>query len=219
MLKGVKITAILPVFNEEKTITQVLIDLSRVEFIDEIIIVDDASTDSSFKLLQSSKDRFVLLHNKINSGKGYSLYKALKRLPADYTGLVIFLDSDILGYSETNISELCSPIINKKYSWTIGTTKYETFRKPGFTSKYIGQRCYKYSDIKNLISRFPNTGKYGLEVLLNHRTSNLSHKLVYLKGTKHMLKAEKRKFPQYMLEYIQEFLSIAKQEIFIRFRW
>lgn len=211
-----KAVAIVPVFNEEKTIKQVLYDLSRIKFLDKIIVVDDASTDNSWKIIKSSKGKVISLRNSKNLGKGYSIYNGLQKLPKNYDGLVLFLDADILGYSEKNLSKLVNPIITNESDWTYGTTQYKTFRNPNFLTRYIGQRCYKYSEIKTLILEFKNTGKYGLEVLLNRKLGHLDSKLIYLKGTKHLLKNKKRNAINAVNEYLIEIMSIICLEIKVR---
>jgi len=65
-----KTTTIVPVFNEEKTIKKVLAVLNRSRLIDEIIVVNDASTDNSLneiKKIKSKKLRLISL--KKNLGK------------------------------------------------------------------------------------------------------------------------------------------------------
>ena len=71
-----KISIIIPCFNEESTIIQILekINLQRKNFDLEIIISDDGSNDKTIKLLEENKKLFdKLILGEKNKGKGAAL--------------------------------------------------------------------------------------------------------------------------------------------------
>ncbi len=89
------IDVIIPVYNEKNTIVELLkkVDENRLNFINEVIVIDDKSTDGTSDIL----DKNNILYNKIikndqNSGKGASVKKGLKVSKAKY---VIFQDADL----------------------------------------------------------------------------------------------------------------------------
>ena len=90
------LSIIIPVYNEEKTIVEVLKKIKNNSsnlFKYEIIVIDDGSTDQSRKLLEENEDLFdKLLVNVTNKGKGFSIKKGL--LSASGTH-VIFQDADL----------------------------------------------------------------------------------------------------------------------------
>src|SRR5256886_2128628 len=73
-----RISVIVPVFNEEETVAQVLESLSKVPLDLEVVVVDDASTDRTWEILQElrQKEPFTtyrfIRHDK-NQGKGAGL--------------------------------------------------------------------------------------------------------------------------------------------------
>ena len=76
-----KISVLIPCFNEEKTIEKIvnkILDLKDLDL--EIIIVDDYSTDSSRNIIQTKlKDKFdKLILNDKNFGKGYSIRQGIE---------------------------------------------------------------------------------------------------------------------------------------------
>ena len=75
------LSIIIPVYNEEKTVIEVLNKIksnSSNLFKYEIIVIDDGSTDQSRKLLEDNKHLYdKLLVNESNKGKGFSVKKGL----------------------------------------------------------------------------------------------------------------------------------------------
>ena len=88
----VKISVILPVFNAEKYIEQAVLSVLNQSFSDfELIILNDGSTDSTKKILDSFDDSRIKIINQSNQGPGSARNKGLKVVNGEY---VMFLDSD-----------------------------------------------------------------------------------------------------------------------------
>ncbi len=205
------INVIVPVYNEEKTIENVILNLGKIKFIDKVLVVNDASTDSTQKIISKYAKKFIILNNKINKGKGYCVAKALSSIN---NGLVVILDSDIIGYKRKHILDLCYPVIKNKVDFTLGTTKFKTYIQPkGNLSSLIGQRCYRLKDLKPLQRKIFKTTRYGFEMFLNKEFELKKHKLIYLKGTKHYTKFEKYTLIKALWSYVKEGVSILGQFI------
>ena len=90
------LSIIVPVYNEEKTILEILknIKLSKIEGINlQIIVVNDGSSDNTLAILERNKILYdVLINIKNNSGKGLAVKKGLEVARGDY---VIFQDADL----------------------------------------------------------------------------------------------------------------------------
>lgn len=82
---------ILPTYNNEQTLLQVIDDI--LEYTDQLIIVNDGSTDSTTELLSSRKDLEVLSYEK-NQGKGYALRQGFIRARKLGFRYAISIDSD-----------------------------------------------------------------------------------------------------------------------------
>ena len=106
-----KISVIIPCYNEEKTIMEVVRSVEK-ELINlkksfEIIVVDDSSTDNSLielKVLEENK-KIILLEHQKNLGKGAALKTGIKKVTGD---IVIIQDVD-LEYSPKDYSKLLLP--------------------------------------------------------------------------------------------------------------
>lgn len=110
MVKTIDI--IVPVYNEEKTLENILSVLEQVDFCSlkkRLILVDDFSTDGSREILLSDrcKNHLVLLHEK-NKGKGAAIATALSKSDAD---IVIIQDAD-LEYNPNDYNKLLPLLIN-----------------------------------------------------------------------------------------------------------
>ena len=90
------LSIIVPVYNEEKTIIDVLNKIksnSSNLFKYEIIVIDDGSTDQSRKLLENNKHLYdKLLVNESNKGKGFSVKRGLLNTSGTH---IIFQDADL----------------------------------------------------------------------------------------------------------------------------
>lgn len=97
-----KISVIVPAFNEEKNIVRVLLLLKTIKGIDEIIVVDDGSVDrtSSFASFISG---VKLIKLKKNQGKTKAVMKGIKESKGE--GILLF-DADLFGVNEDHINEV-----------------------------------------------------------------------------------------------------------------
>ncbi len=70
-----KVSAIICVFNEERTLRNVILSVAQNQYIDEIIVVNDGSTDSSRTIIDSLHDEldFKSIMLVRNMGKGYAM--------------------------------------------------------------------------------------------------------------------------------------------------
>ena len=107
------VSVIIPVFNEENFIKEILKKISEVKNIKkEIIIVNDCSTDNTVKILETNclglYDKII--HNKKNMGKGFSVREGIKSA----TGEIILIQDADLEYNPDNYPRLVDPIIKKE---------------------------------------------------------------------------------------------------------
>ncbi|KUK79139.1 MAG: Glycosyl transferase family 2 [Microgenomates bacterium 39_7] len=97
-----KLSVIVPVYNEEQTVKKLLQKLLKVKQISEIIVVDDGSTDSTKKILQTFKSNKIKVFHQSNQGKGSAVRLGLSKVKGDY---VLIQDAD-LEYDPQDVKQL-----------------------------------------------------------------------------------------------------------------
>ncbi len=119
-----KVSILIPVFNEEKTVAQILEmieELTIPHVVKEIIIINDGSYDGSVKkinqFLKKTKGSFQLFHHKKNLGKGLAIRTGIKHATGEY---IIIQDAD-LEYNPHDIIRLVGAIKDRKRDVIYGT--------------------------------------------------------------------------------------------------
>ena len=106
-----KITILIPVFNEKNYILKVLekVNFQKKKYDLEIIVIDDCSTDGTVELLKNNSLLYdqIFYKNK-NEGKGSAIIKGIEFATGEYT---LVQDAD-LEYSPNDYSQLFKPIDN-----------------------------------------------------------------------------------------------------------
>ena len=112
-----KLSVIVPVFNEEKTVGKMLAKLVRVLEVSEIIVVDDGSTDNSINEIKKNANKKIHVFSKTNGGKGSAIRLGLTKV----TGTHILIQDADLEYDPDDISALTEPIKKGKAEVVYGS--------------------------------------------------------------------------------------------------
>jgi glycosyltransferase involved in cell wall biosynthesis len=136
-----KLSIIIPVFNEQNTILQILEKINMVDFIQkEIIIVDDCSSDKTINLLKNlSKQEYKIFYHNINLGKGAAIQTGKKFVTGD---IVVIQDAD-LEYDPEDYKLLVEPIVNGKAKVVYG-------------SRVLGKKRYSLKNFSSIYRIFFN---------------------------------------------------------------
>ncbi|RLD14403.1 MAG: glycosyltransferase family 2 protein [Caldiserica bacterium] len=184
-----KVSVIIPAFNEEKTIGEVVETARNNPFVDEVIVVNDASTDRT-PIIAKKKGAKVINFNQ-NKGKGWAYYEGVKASEGD---IIIFLDADLIGLEPNHITELIRPIIEGEAVTTCGIFekgRFLTDFSHKITPFLSGQRALTREVWENF-SYDPNV-RYGFEIVLTEYfwSNKIKVRYVILEGVTQLMKEEK----------------------------
>lgn len=139
------LSIIIPVFNEEKTIAEIIKRVAELEIPDvekEIIVVDDGSTDTTASKIQNSNIKIRNFRHDKNMGKGAAVQTGIKNAIGDY---IVIQDAD-LEYDPKYIESLLQPIIEGRVKVVYGTRlkRLPNFARdektPQFLLHYLGNK-------------------------------------------------------------------------------
>lgn len=120
--KKQKVTVIIPVFNEEKTIGNVIKLAQKSKLTDEVIVVDDKSEDHTVE--EAIKNNAKVITSKI-LGKGCSMKEGMDVARNE---VIVYLDGDIDNYEDDIVNYLAYPILNNECDFVKSTFNREAGR-------------------------------------------------------------------------------------------
>jgi len=124
-----KLSLIIPVYNEENTLDDILTKVLDTKFSieTEIIIVDDCSRDGSLekikKFAKKNKNIKFFMHSK-NKGKG----SAVKTGIENSTGTIVGIQDSDLEYNPEDINSLLKPILERKFDVVYGSRFLKNYK-------------------------------------------------------------------------------------------
>lgn len=198
------ISVIVPAYNEEKTVGKVLETLISSNIPNQIICVNDGSTDNTSKILQQYKKDVVIININKNKGKGNALAEGIKKAKGD---ILVFLDADLINLSDKHLTLLLNPILNDKYKAVLGYLVGKT--GVSLATEITGQRAYYKKDLMPHIEKMART-KFGIEIYLNGLFAKDEIKKIALPGLRGLYKYEKQNPQEALNSYIKEGIEIAK---------
>lgn len=134
-----KLSIIVPVYNEEKTIDEVLhriLNEPLAGWQKEIIVINDGSTDKTRKILDKWRKKVTVIEKDKNEGKGSALSIGFRKVTGD---IVLIQDAD-LEYSPSDYPVLLSPFANERVSVVYGSR----FLGPHLSTMFIYAQGNKF---------------------------------------------------------------------------
>ena len=119
-----KLSVVIPVYNEEGTLQALLDKVLKVQIEKEVIIVDDCSSDHSRSIIEeyAKLPNVKAIFHKKNNGKGKAIRSGIKHVTGD---IVIIQDAD-LEYEPEDYTKLIAPIIGGTANVVYGSRELGT---------------------------------------------------------------------------------------------
>ena len=185
-----KISCVIPAYNEELTIKQVIDSVKDSQIFHEVIVINDGSIDKTFEILKKEKD-IIFIDLEHNVGKGGAVWRGLQKATGD---IIVMLDADLIGIEKRHLEKLLEPILNKKYDVCIGIIQHKKRWWMSFIqaagSNLSGQQAFwKYlvddANIKNT--------RFGVEIALKNHFKKKGAKTIkiFLSEVDHLMKEQK----------------------------
>lgn len=203
------ITAIIPAYNEEKTIAEVVKTVKSSKLVNKIVVVSDGSEDQTVNIVNKFKD-IEVVDLVENIGKGGALRMGMKNCSSD---IILLLDADLIGLTVDHIETLIAPVLRNDADMTIGI-----FNKGRITTDFAqrlipylsGQRAVRRGILENTSNIDIN--RYGLEAAITKyaKSSSIRVKEVPLYNLTHMMKEEKFGFVKGFSERVKMYWDVIK---------
>ena len=189
----VRTAAIVPALNEEANVGNVLKTLLGSRDLDEVILVDDGSTDRTAEIGEELGAKVIVLPEKGGNGKGNAMKQGVESTDAE---IIVFFDADLVGLKIEHVSQLVQPILEGKAAMAVGVR--DRYKKlPDIIIKIDpllaigGERAMKRFIFEALPEKFIRG--FAVETALNYYCLKKKLKIVYpkLKGLTIVIKEKK----------------------------
>lgn len=195
------VSVIIPAYNEEKTVANVIGIVRAHPLVAEIIVVDDGSRDKTAQKAEAAGARVIRLAR--NRGKGEALNAGVEAAACD---TVLFLDADLRGLTSDMVTNLAKPVLSgafdmyvalhdRKYYWINEAHKY--------VPVLAGQRALK----KRVWRHIPavHRKKFQIEIALNYFSKKNGERtgFILLPGLSHIIKEKKHGYRRGFAERVR----------------
>jgi len=149
MKKKTLVSVIIPVYNENSTILELIQKVNNVKFPGvkfQIVVVESNSDDGSREIVKKFENnkKFILIFQPFALGKGSAVIEGLKKVNGD---IIIIQDSD-LEYNPNDYEIMLKPIIKNKTDFVLGSrVKNGAFRIRNFKNQIFKSYLYNFSHI------------------------------------------------------------------------
>ncbi|HEY8346312.1 MAG TPA: glycosyltransferase family 2 protein [Symbiobacteriaceae bacterium] len=187
------VAAVIPAYNEETTIAEIVRVLRQCDEVSEIIVVDDGSGDRTAERAQAAGARVV--GHPYNLGKAGALKTGVQSTQAP---VLLFLDADLIGLSPAHVRALLRPVLDGQADMTVGI--FDDGRVATDLAQMVapylsGQRALRREIMEELFRVEPHAdlAGYGIEVALTRHVRDRGYRVVEvpLEEMSHRMKEEK----------------------------
>ncbi|MEO8243621.1 MAG: glycosyltransferase family 2 protein [bacterium] len=158
------LTCLIPAYNEAARISAVLQAVLGHPLIDEVLVIDDGSTDATSEVVRRHPAARLITLTP-NAGKTAALARGLTEAKGAY---ILLVDADLLGLSPAHLTDLIEPVTSGRADVSISLRDNAPFLWRWIGLDYIsGERVLKKSLLQGQATALQTLPKFGFEVFLN----------------------------------------------------
>jgi polyprenyl-phospho-N-acetylgalactosaminyl synthase len=196
-----KVSAIIAAYNEQDTIVDVVRSVEGHPLVDEIIVVDDGSSDATVARARATSATVISLGK--NSGKAAAMNRGVQTA-RNHT--ILFLDADILGLTHEMMTLTVTPVLRGQCGMFVAIRARRTYwmnRLLYFIPVLGGERALT-KDVWRMVPRIYRKG-FQIEIALNYYTKRSGRKMSFavMPGLSQVIKEKKRGFWLGLLQRIK----------------
>ncbi|MCG0238008.1 MAG: glycosyltransferase family 2 protein [Firmicutes bacterium] len=207
-----KVAAVIPAYNEEATVGEIVATTRRVDLIDEVVVVSDGSTDRTAERARAAGARVIVLPE--NRGKAAAMRTGVEATEAD---VILFLDADLIGLTPAHVRSLVLPVLRGECEMSIGLFdegRLATDLAQVLAPYLSGQRAVRREILMRMFAEEPaaDLSRFGIEVALTRfvRRTGVRVVEVPLEEMTHRTKEEKMGLVRGLRARIQMYWEILK---------
>lgn len=207
------VSAIVPAYNEAERISAVLAPLGEARSVDEILVVDDGSTDGTAEVA-ARFPRVRVIRLERNRGKAAALDRGVQEAKHD---VLLFLDADLVGLTPEHVDHMIETFRARELDMLVGLFakgRLNTDLSQIIAPYLSGQRVLRRECWERLREGydFAQELEYGVEMALTKLSikEDWKEERIYLDGVTHVMKEEKRGLSQGLRERLQMYGSILR---------
>lgn len=199
------ITCILPVYNNSETVESTIKTLLSIKEIDEVIVVDDKSTDSSTEIIKKFGSKIKFIQNNTNLGKGGAFITGLKVAKGN---LILTCDADHRSLKKEHLENIINEYHKGKYDMVVGARENDK-GWGALMAKITGERIFELETITKYLDLIQRS-RYGMEQIINYVHRGKKVGVIVSKDIGHILKFKRKNLAEWSSGYIFQIGNILK---------
>lgn len=203
-----------PAFNEEKTVAGIVRALKAARGIDEVIVVDDGSSDRTSEAARAAGADQVLILPE-NLGKGGALQRGVRATSA---GTLFFCDADFIGLTPAHVERLLAPVREGRLAMHAGERDRGAWLAPLLARlpHISGERALRRDVFEGVPARF--LSRFRVEIALEYycEINRLAYGATPTVGITHLRKMQKVGIIRGLAAYAGMILEIAEAFVQVR---
>ena len=164
--RSVRISCIICAFNEAPRISAVLKVAVKHPLLNEVIVVDDGSTDNTAEIVRCFPSVKLISYPK-NRGKSFAMATGVAKAQND---LLMLLDADLKGLADKHITALAIPVLSGKTDVSLSLRQNSLFIFRAIGLDFVsGERVLRKELLSEALKEIRRLPRFGIEVFLNNQ--------------------------------------------------